>query len=247
MSKIIHGLSMGPIIGVIRAEWELRYRYAVRPTRVTLEGVQLELDERWATPAVRAALYRRWYEVPERQILEGTLRPEDRYLEVGAGIGFVMTCACRIVGAENVTAYEANPELALAAAATARRNGFEPTIVNAVLGERDGKTNFYVHDDFWVSSLTPSHGAEAIRVAVRAFRSELDRLKPTYLMVDIEGGEVALLGGDPLPDYVRAVCVEVHPATVGVDATQSLLVKLIGEGLHLDLAKSWNNVAFLRR
>jgi hypothetical protein len=74
---------------------------------------------------------------------------------------------------------------------------------------------------------------------VWAFRRELDRLKPTYL--------VGRSTGHPLPDHVRAVCVEMHPAVVGVDAIQSLLAKLIGDGRHGYFMESGSGVAFMAR
>ena len=81
-------------------------------------------------------------------MLRQTLQPGDRYMELGAGIGLVTVCACRIVGSENVVAYEADPTLARVAKETASRNACSPSIFNAVLGETAGDTEFYVREDF---------------------------------------------------------------------------------------------------
>lgn len=218
-----------------------------RPARITLAGVVLEFDDRWVTDNIRQRIYEGRYESGERLILEHTLVPGDRYLELGAGIGFITTCACRLIGADKVFAYEANPELAAFAADTARRNGFTPTVINAVLADAEGEIDFYVHEDFWSSTLLASQGGTPVRVPTRSFHDELARLQATYLMIDIEGGEVDLLDGERLPDCVRAVCLETHPAVVGAAAAQRTLNQLIEDGFMLDLAESGDGVAFLSR
>ena len=101
--------------------------------------------------------------------------------------------------------------------------------------------------DFWASSLEPGPGATPVTVAGHSFDEELARLGTTYLMLDIEGGEVALLMNHALPPHVRAVCMEVHPEIVGDEAVQSLLRKLMDEGLVLDTRVSGEAVVFLER
>ena len=241
------GLPVRAIVQVIRSDWALRYRLAEQPSRVTVSGIQLDLGGDWATPAIREAVYEGWYEGAERDILARTLRRGDRYLELGAGIGFIATCACQLVGDENVTAYEANPALVAVARATAGHNGFAPTIVNAALGDVAGDAYLYVADDFWASTLVPTEVRSTVRVPVKSFHAELERVRPTYLMIDIEGGEVDLLSGNTLPEYVRAVCVEAHPNVVGVARVQDMLVKLIKDGFAIDLQVSHHGVAYLER
>ncbi len=216
------------------------------PTR-KLHGVLLDLDGSWATSSIREAIDAGWYEEPERLLLDGTLRPDDRYLELGAGIGFIATRACQLIGDDRVVAYEAVPELAAVATETTRRNGFQPAIFNAILGEEDGEADLFVANDFWASTTITTRGGRKIRVPVRSFGSELARTQTTYLMVDIEGGELDLLGATELPWHVRAVCIELHPHFVGATAIQRLLVKLINDGFQLDLARSLGWVAFLSR
>jgi predicted O-methyltransferase YrrM len=84
-----------------------------------VHGVSVTLDPRWPR-AIVGTLYDGRYEQYEAEVLRATLRPGDRYLEVGAAIGVTATLACQIVGDGNVTAVEADPELARAAARRAR-------------------------------------------------------------------------------------------------------------------------------
>jgi FkbM family methyltransferase len=213
---------------------------------VELDGLTIELDKPWATPIIREGVYDGWYELPEREVLQQTLRIDDTYVELGGGLGVVATCACRIVGEAQVVVYEANPNLVEVIRRNARRNGFNPTVVNAVLGDHDGRTDFYVHEDFWISSLSPADGARRIDVPAKAFATEMAKLRPAYLMVDIEGAEIELLAND-LPESLRAICVEVHPGLTGDAAVQRLIVSLIERGFSIDFEISHSSIVFLRR
>jgi FkbM family methyltransferase len=223
----------------------VRYRLAAPPASIVVDGIRVDLGS-WATPAIRRGLYAGWYEEPERRIMKATLRADDRYMELGAGTGLVTALACGIVGDQRVTAYEADPAMARVARQTLRLNGFAPEIHTVVLGGFDGETDFYVHPDFWASSLTPSPGARKLRAHVRSFRAELERFRPSYLMVDVEGDETHLLSS-PLPDYVRRLCVESHPEIVGDTVVRSLLDTLRASGWTIDLHDRHDSVAFLSR
>ena len=221
-----------------------RYR---RPDRVTYCGVRLRLDPRWATPRLRDSIYRGYYERQEHDILRATLREGDRYMELGAGIGFLATCACQAVGADNVFVYEANPDLIETIRQTTSANGFDPKVTNAVLGDSVGATDFYVHSDFWSSSLDPAPDARRVSVPSRSFQEELETVRPTYLTVDIEGGEVALFEARKLPTFVRAICMEVHPAAAGIAETHRMLTSLFDDGFAVSFYWTALSVVLLTR
>jgi hypothetical protein len=123
-----------------------------------------------------------------------------------------------------------------------------PTIINAVLEEAEDVVELQVHEgEFWRSARSPMIDGATNRVPHRSSQRELSRLKPTYLMVDIEGGEATCLGDLTLPDHVGAICVETHPQVAGDDATQRMLMKLTTEGFVLDLGLSGGKCAFLAR
>jgi FkbM family methyltransferase len=236
------------IANVVRSDWRRRYLHGRQPDTVTLQGIELKLDRPWVTPTIRKAIYDGWYESEQTEILAKTLRPDDRYLEVGAGIGFVATAACQRVGSASVVAFEANPALLDAIDETAARNGCALNVVNAVLGEDDGWSDFYVDDDFWGSSLTPIPGAPVIQVPRKSLHEEIARHRASYLMVDIEGGEIELLGAsEPIPGEVRAICLELHPRTTGDESIREMLVKLMSQGFTPDLKLSRDDVMFLSR
>jgi hypothetical protein len=50
---------------------------------VWLDGVEFDVDPRWASPAVRKVIYDGSYEYAERAVLGSSLSPDGVFLEVG--------------------------------------------------------------------------------------------------------------------------------------------------------------------
>jgi hypothetical protein len=89
-----------------------------------------------------------------------------------------------------------------------------PPLEMSILGEDRGTAGFYVMKDFWSSSTVRRHpAARPVRVPMKSFNEELDRLRPGSIM-DIEGGEHDFVRFARL-DGVRAVCVGLHPGVIG--------------------------------
>jgi FkbM family methyltransferase len=215
----------------------LRAQLNRRRSTVTLHGVRVPLDGPWLTDGIRWAFVHEQYEHDVLGILERHLRADDRVLEAGAGLGVVTTAAAKVVGPEAVLSFEANPRLLPAIEQTGRANGLRLPVRHAVLGDAEGMTRFHVHPAFEASSLTPAAGAEAIEVPVVSFDDALAEHEPTFLIVDIEGGEVGLFGNRTLPAAVRALCLELHPDVVGRTAVRELLGHLMAQGFDPDLGE----------
>lgn len=216
---------------------------------VTIDGVEIELDETWASPPIREALRSKWYERAERGILAATLSPDDTYLDLGCGIGLLATLAAKRVGAGNVVGVEADPAIATVARETASRNGQAIDVRNVVLIHDPVETlaTFHVRADFWASSLSPppevgedgDPTAEVRRIQVPAVdaRETIAGVGASYLMVDIEGGETDLLR-QPLPGCVKTVCVDLHAEATGIDAQSEMVASILANGFDLDVGRS---------
>jgi FkbM family methyltransferase len=213
----------------LRGAW----RALRRPARVRLHGVWLELGAD-VTPALRRLVYREGYERGEARCVLLRLEPHDVVLEVGAGAGFVTTLCARRVGSERVVSYEANPALLPRIRATLAANGVAPRLVNAVLAREAGEAELFVEREF-VSSSTQrrSTDADPLRVPRLAANAELRRVRPTCLVVDIEGGESELL---PLLDLtgVRKLILELHPHVIGAERCADLVALLAAQGFRED-------------
>ena len=215
---------------------------------VNIDGVEVMLDKAWAGPSVRAALRSGSYERAERGVLAATLSPDDTYLELGCGIGVLATLAAARVGDGNVVAVEADPVIAAVARETASRNGHVIDVRNVVLlhDPVEDATSFCVFPDFRLSSLSPPPEAgndklpgelQRIQVPVVEAYGAIASVGATYLMVDIEGGEMDLLRR-PLPDCVKTLCVELHTEATGIDVQSEMVVTLLTNGFDLDLGRS---------
>jgi FkbM family methyltransferase len=184
-----------------------------------VDGMALSVPEALLGPKVRAALAEGRYEGRERKILPGLLRPGDRLLELGAGVGAVAIAASRLIGAEAVTAVEANPEAIPVLAANLARNGAGAVrIVHAAAvpdAEAGPAARFFLAPGFTAASLLPgaAPGGRETSVPTRGLHALVAEARATVLMMDVEGAEAALLAR-PLPAQVRAIGVETHPGLV---------------------------------
>ena len=223
------------------AEATRRFRSEIR-----VGGVAVPLGAHMSDEIV-IALALGTYERPERRVMKATLEPDDVVMELGTGIGFLTTHCARRIGSDRVFTFEANPMLERHIRATFARNGVAPTLRMCMLGERGGTAQLYVHPSFWGSS-TVARFVEApvVDTPVEPFAAALAAIRPTFLVVDIEGGEAQLLAHADLSG-VRKICLEVHPWAIGEDGTRQVLTRLEAAGFSRSGALSTDTVWFMSR
>lgn len=223
-------------------------RRALRPDVIRHFGVQLAVDRQVLSPAIVDSFYKGGYESAEVDIIRETLTPDDRVLEIGGGVGFVgILTARRVRRPDQVLIIEANPQLIPLMERNFALNGVRPQVWNGVLGRSGAsEVSFYLHDDFWASSLMPFPGGRETRVPQHDARTVLADFRPTYLIVDIEGGEIDLFDGWDLTG-VRKVCLEVHPRQTGQPAVDRLFQSLEQQGFRHARASRLENVVYFDR
>ena len=184
----------------------------MEPQIVLHEGIKLTLGDH-ITPEIEEYIRRGNYEQSELRALRKHLEPDDVVLELGAGIGFISMQCAQVVGAERVFAYEANPALESHIRRNYELNGVFPKLEICVLGDRAGEIDFFVEEDYWASStIRQSPTARRIRVPVRPLNDAIRRVNPSFLIVDIEGGEYDLL--EQIDFYnIRKLAMELHRHT----------------------------------
>ena len=142
--------------------------------------------------------------------LSALLRPEDRVLELGAGIGFLSAyCAKRLEDGSRVLAVEADPHMCDAIRNTFLANELTVEVVNAAVSGGGEPQALARAEDFW-STRTGPVGADESRPVVPGVTLEslVEHHRPTVVVCDIEGGEETLT--DSVLPGVRAVLIEVH-------------------------------------
>lgn len=217
------------------------------PRWVDNHGVLLPTEGPGISPGIRRQIFFSEYEDKEIEIVAKRLSPDDVVMEVGAGIGFLSAYCAKRIGSGCVFAYEANPALMELIAATHRANGVAPEVRNVLLAQGEGMREFHVEPEFWASSALPGSGsATTIRVPQADLNSELRRVRPSFLIVDIEGGEIEFFELADLAT-VRKICVETHPGIHSSAALSRMLEGLIAQGFALDFTLMRKHVLYLSR
>ncbi|RYI16671.1 MAG: FkbM family methyltransferase, partial [Acetobacteraceae bacterium] len=161
---------------------------------ITSSGVKIPFVPTIISPKIERPLRRNRYEARECEAVRRMLKPGDRVLELGAGVGLLSTIAGMVEGIDSVTTIEANPGLIPLIRETHRLNGVSHvTVINGVASAEDGPSvDFYLRPDFWGSSMeSQSRPYDSVVALPRVGVGELVKsLRPTVLICDIEGGEL---------------------------------------------------------
>ena len=92
---------------------QLKYiaRRIIQKNIITIHGVTLNIEHQSINKNLRHHFYKGTYEGEELRVLKKVLTSSDRVLEIGAGIGFLSAFCAKLIGDNNVVAYEANPQM----------------------------------------------------------------------------------------------------------------------------------------
>ena len=197
------------------------------------------------------------YEQRERLLTETMVKPGDKVIEIGTAIGTVSMTAAAIVGAENVSTFDANPDIVADARENFQRNGLGGIRSHVGLlknrrkiGPPGETADFHVSEAFWASrlELTDIHADIVKTVAVPVFclEDEIAAHGANVLICDIEGGEVDLLTEADLSTIDRII-IETHYWAVGEAPTDALVRKLIIDGFSINLELSSFQILVFRR
>jgi FkbM family methyltransferase len=173
------------------------------------------------------------YETPERCAIKGVVRAGDRVVDIGACMGIVSLTAARIVGADNVVAFEPNPLAANVAAANFALNHYPITIETAAVRAETGTAKLAVGNGSWLGAGIGASYDTLIEVPVWSIGDVIARYAPTVLVMDAEGMEVEILPACPM-EGLRAVVVEFHEAPGKPEIIESLRRHLAQHGFSRD-------------
>jgi FkbM family methyltransferase len=221
-----------------------------KPAWAMNRGIWLPCHQAGIAAGIARQIFLGEYESKEIDIVAKKLTADDVVVEVGAGLGYLSAYCARRIGSERVHTFEANPALMPLIRATHERNGIHPGVHNVLLARGDGACTFYVEDEFWASSTTArSDRAQAISVPQRDLNAELRRLAPSFLIVDIEGGEGDFFAYADLVDLkgLRKICLETHPDVLGDEGISAVFARLFEQGFRLDFACIRKNVFYFYR
>lgn len=215
-------------------------------------GLELDLDDRALPEPVKRGLVKGWYERDEVEIIRTCLKPGDRVLELGAGLGVTTMIAAGIVGAGAIKAFEANPAMIPVFEKNAADNGFVIAIENRVLyprasADRHASVLVDISGHFWGASILDAGSPEtSVEAPTGVIEEELAAHQANVLLMDIEGLEVEILEKADLSS-VEKLIFEIHYARAGRARTDNSVLGLISQGFRIDFERSRRGVVFMDR
>lgn len=215
-----------------------------RTTR--LDGLTLTCDPALVPRSVATAIVKGSYEAAERDLVRAALRPGDRVLEIGAGVGVVALTCAQAVGTENVLSYEANAALEPVIRENFRLNGRTPNLRMRAISSDGAPLRFFRNENI-VSSSVHDRGLAAQEIVVPSDRIDdaLTEHRATVLVMDIEGAENAILPAADLSG-LREMIIELHPHIVGEEPTEMLIRSLKDRGFT-ETGRRHKNIRLTRK
>lgn len=213
-------------------------------------GVRLFLDDPIISSTMRQVIYENRYEKEEVAVLTKTLKSDDILMELGAGMGFISIFAAQRIGGGNVHAFEANPDLRPLIERNYAQNNVKPFLHQTMLIDSNASSeyDFHVAPDFWASSAVHhAPGSRTISVPTASFAQAMGEIKPTYLVVDIEGGEGELFCKAMDFGNVRHLLIELHPQKIGFEAVEKVVNGLQSSGFVKNHKLSKGKVVLMDR
>lgn len=210
----------------------VRLRRWLKVKSVDYGGLRVCTDPDYVGKGILKALYTGRYEREEFHLVRKYLKPTDRTLEVGAGLGIMSSLCASICGSEAVVSYEANSSLKKAILKNYELNNVSPELRIKALAESEGETVFHFHHNFYSSSLVERENSVAETVQCDAINAVIAEHKATAIVMDVEGAEIDLLPIADLTD-IQTLIVETHPHIVGEEKTAKLIGHLEECGFKL--------------
>ena len=217
-----------------------------------INGVVLEVPDGMLSDRLHGKLASGGYEAHEAHAARMRVRPGQRVLELGSGVGYIASICAGITGPENVVTVEANPDMLPVIRANLDRNGFAAVSLmhGAVCGlEEDGGTiAFERKKTFWAGRIADadSNPEAVVDVPLLPIGPLLARLEPNVVIMDIEGAEAQLFDA-PWPRHVRAVMMELHPKQYPDSTIKKIVDCMSASGLTYDPVASRGRILGFKR
>lgn len=218
---------------------------------VEIRGVKAPLDPSIMSETMMAVIRSGAYEGREAEKLPELVEEGERIVEIGGGIGYLSALVGKLGRAASIAVIEANPQLIPIIEHTHALNGVSAVVRHAVVApvKTAPTLPFYLHQEFWASSLIPvkkRHRVGVVQTPVISIAEMLEDHAPTLLIIDIEGGEVDLLEGARL-DGVQKILMEVHFKVIGFAGMKLVFDRLSEQGFAYDARHSAQAVVVFQR
>lgn len=210
-----------------------------KPLWIPYGGTKVLINSHLITFPILDMLLRGRYEHFEFEALQilkkrGLLTKADRALELGVGAGVIGLQIAKIVGDDHYVGYEANPAVLELAAQNFALNGMKPDLRRRLLLPGGGEArNFAVSSNFTASALEArADTIGEVKVEADAFENVLTTYDPTFLVMDIEGGEKAFFESAETFGNIRLIMLENHFFGAERGVFDAIVAKLAAHGFR---------------
>lgn len=201
-------------------------RYRINKWK-TIEGVFIPVYIRYGYSVIRF-INDGSYECQELRILKEKLVSSDRVIELGTGIGFIAAQCARLAGDDSVFTFEANGTMEPAIRELFRKNNVNPYFEVAMLTDSTNPGfDFTISTDYLASSQKRNdESGMKINIPVLDINSAIRKIKPTYLVMDIEGNEYEAI--KDITDFgtITKIQFELHPKLLSTEKIEFIFQKL---------------------
>ncbi|MGN6770085.1 MAG: FkbM family methyltransferase [Rhizobiaceae bacterium] len=200
-------------------------------TSLSVHGIKVPLSPSDVSPVVWQALASETYEAKEAKCIFKAVRPSDRVLELGSGVG-IITSLIATIDSVHVWAFEANPNTVRLARRVIAANDLDNVeLLQGVLTAGAPRPlTFYIRKDLWMSSMDKDQGPFESEYSIKSTNVDqfISGHDVNVLVMDIEGAEKDLILHAELRGIER-IFLELHDHLYGLagirDITQALAAK----------------------
>lgn len=247
MQKLMRSLLKGPKNQYVDLAYKLRNKIKWKK----VNGVHLDITDELITKTIFRNILSGYYEMDENRALQETFTPGDILLELGTGIGF-NSIFCAKINKNKVMTFEANPKMIPLIKKNMAKNNVDYSVRNEIAVSNDvGEkyVSFNIVEDFWASSSKSNLDAkivEAVKVPTCNIHPIIRDFKPTYLLVDIEGGEEDIFDDCSflVDSSVKKIMIEMHADIIGDEKCFEVMQNIFKAGYKLRLDGSPKNIMY---
>jgi FkbM family methyltransferase len=175
------------------------------------------------------------YEEHDMQLIRRYVKPGDRVLELGGGVGLTGSLLGQVSG-NPVSVCEPNPALHAQIERTFSANGAKLKLFKLAATadhEPARQITFYVCKEYWWSSLIATENADPVTVPTKRLSTLIAETRANTLLVDIEGYEVALFADTKSLSAIKTVMVELHTPSIGTAESARIISTLVKAGFSM--------------
>lgn len=241
-----------PLIKLLKKQYIFfyyKFRHFIKWKK--LNNVYLIIDDEVVSKKVFGNIVYGDYEIDENKILSETLTQNDVLLELGTGVGFNSIYAAKMNNNKVVT-FEGNPRLIPLIKKNMKKNKVNFSLRNEIVISKNfnnTSSSFNVVEDFWSSSLKEPIGGkivEKVTVPTYNINNVIRDVKPTYLVVDIEGGEEDLFENCDFLKWssIEKILLEMHADVIGEEQCFAVIKNIVQCGYKIRFDGAPKNVMY---